>query len=84
MKKDNLEAVRAFMKATEKLGQTNQTMEDIYNTIVERDPDAWCAMYFDESGKFLHTGAENHELINRRVEVGKEFFRAVKNLDMDF
>ncbi|MBO5528504.1 MAG: AMP-binding protein [Bacilli bacterium] len=54
MKKDNLEAVRAFMKATEKLGQTNQTMEDIYNTIVERDPDAWCAMYFDESGKFLH------------------------------
>ena len=54
MKKDNLEAVKAFMEATKALSSTNQTMEDIYNAIVERNPNAWCAMYFDESGKFLH------------------------------
>ena len=54
MKKDNYEAVKAFMQETAKLGQTSQTMEDIYTAIVERNPDAWCAIYFDESGASRH------------------------------
>lgn len=54
MKKDNFEAVKAFMQETAKLGQTSQTMEDIYTAIVERNPDAWCAIYFDESGASRH------------------------------
>ena len=54
MKKDNQAAVKAFMGETEKLLHTNQTMEDIYNAIVERNPKAWIAIYFDESGKARH------------------------------
>ena len=51
MKKDSYAAVKAFMSATESLAKTNQTMEDIYNAIIERDPSADIALYFDESGK---------------------------------
>ncbi|MCR5348824.1 MAG: AMP-binding protein [Bacilli bacterium] len=54
MKRDNYEAVKAFMSATAKLADTTQTMEDIYTAIVERDPNAWIAIYFDESGKSCH------------------------------
>ena len=48
MKKDNYEAVKAFMSATEKLASTNMTMEDIYTAIVERNPQKDIALYFDE------------------------------------
>ena len=54
MKKDNYEAVKAFMGETAKLANTSQTMEDIYNAIVERNPNAWISIYFDDSGKARH------------------------------
>ena len=54
MRKDKHSAVAAFMGATAKLSETRQTFEDIYNTIVDRNPSAWAAIYFDESGKPQH------------------------------
>ena len=33
-----------------KLQETSQTMEDLYNAIVTRDPKADCYTYFDENG----------------------------------
>ena len=51
MKKDTYESVKAFMSETAKLGQTSQTMEDIYQAIVERNPSAEAFIYFDEDGK---------------------------------
>ncbi len=54
MKKDNYESVKAFMSETAKLADSAMTMEDIYTTIVERNPDAWSAIYFDESGSAKH------------------------------
>ena len=51
MRRNTYKEVASFMKATAKLNQTPQKMEDIYNAIVSRNPYAACCIYFDESGK---------------------------------
>ena len=55
MRKDKHAAVERFMGATEKLSSTSQTFEDIYNAIMERNPQAWASIHFDESGRPMHT-----------------------------
>ena len=42
------------MGATAKLLETRRTFEDIYNAIMERNPNAWASIYFDEDGKMQH------------------------------
>lgn len=52
MKKDSQEIVRQYMTAcVKKLQDTSQTMEDLYNAIITRDPQADCYTYFDENGR---------------------------------
>ena len=72
MKKDNQAAVKAFMGETEKLLHTNQTMEDIYNAIVERNPKAWIAIYFHESGKARHQTYDEFRSLVRIVDAAVE------------
>jgi hypothetical protein len=51
MKKDSQDIVRQYMTAcVNKLQETSQTMEDLYNAIITRDPKADCYTYFDENG----------------------------------
>lgn len=42
------------MGATAKLLETRRTFEDIYNAMMERNPNAWASLYFDEDGKMQH------------------------------
>lgn len=51
MKKANYSQVSGFIGATKNFLATAKTMEDIYQAIVTRDPDAPCYLYFDDNGK---------------------------------
>ena len=51
MKKSQETLVAEFIGATKQFAETAKTMEDIYNAIVTRDPDAPCYLYFDDNGK---------------------------------
>lgn len=51
MKKANYEQVSRFIGETKNFMESAKTMENIYQAIVSRDPDALCYIYFDEKGK---------------------------------
>lgn len=51
MKKDNYEAVKAFMSATAELANTPMRLETIFEKTMSRNPEAIAYIYFDEEGK---------------------------------
>lgn len=51
MKKITKESVESFIGATKNWAENARTMEDIYNAIVSRNPEADCCLYFDDDGK---------------------------------
>ena len=49
--KEKLTPVQRFLYTNQKLLSTSQTISDIYNATMERDPRATAFIYFDENGK---------------------------------